>query len=229
MEASKKPKMMAGTESEASYFVFARKGNVVLGIKPYGMVKGENYGVSGTTYFTARLRSARAGKLFDEEKADKVVKLKANPPNLWDAWPDVVWEKKDEVRASTTIGVFIKGQFSRDLVQLQVLLDELADKKMSLKMAAYLIELAGPENAVLSVEELAEAVDKPFDQITQRVVARIKESNFASAEMNSSIGVFGMQSAILKKAHDKFKQAKIVSHEPGDESEAPDELVDQDD
>ena len=222
------PKMMAGSESEASYFAFARKGNVVLGIKPYGMVKGENYGVSGTTYFTARLRSAPAGNLFDDEKTAKIVKLVQNPPNLWDAWPGVEWEKKDDKRASTTIGVFIKGQFSRDMAVLQQLLDEVSEKKMATKMAKYLIELAGAENALMSVRDLAECVDKPFDDITQRVVARIKEANYASEEMSSSIGVFGMQSAILKKAHDKFAKAKIVKHEPQDdeaEAEEPDELV----
>jgi len=225
-------RMMPGSESKDSYFAFARKGNVVLGIKPYGMHKGEMYGVQGTTYFTARLRSAWAGDLFADEKQQKVVKLTPNPANLWDPWPAVTWEKRDDKRASTTIGVFIKGAFSLDTKVLQQLLDEVSGLKMAHKMASYLIELAGPENAILTVQELAECVNGPFDEITQRLVAKIAEANAASAEMNANVGVFGMQSAVLKKAHDKIAKGAVIKHAPKDEDEpgdAPDDIVDQDD
>jgi hypothetical protein len=202
------PKMMPGTESAASYFAFAKKGNVLLGIKPYGMMKGEVFGVAGTTYFTGRLRSAPAGSLFDDEKGKKVVKLEANPENLWDAWPGVEWEKKNLERASTTIGVFMRGQFSKDTEVMKVLLDAISDRKMSDKTATYLIELAGPKSVFVTHRELSSWLDKHYDEITKRILLKIEHSKEASAELEKNIGVFGMQAQVLKKIHEKFAKAE---------------------
>ena len=89
------PKMMPGSQ-DGHYFPFARKGNVLLGVRLSAIKDGMYYGVGGTTYFAARLRSAPENGLFaDEDAKQKVVKLQANPPNLWDAWPGVVMGEEE--------------------------------------------------------------------------------------------------------------------------------------
>src|SRR5262245_13656749 len=95
-------KMMKGSEGKADYMVFARRGGIALGIKMVAVARGESLGVEGTTWFAGRLRSAPSGNLFEEED-QKVVKLEKVPDNNWDAWPEVVWEKKAKDRSSTTV------------------------------------------------------------------------------------------------------------------------------
>ena len=76
-----------------------------------GHLARQKFGVTGTTYFSCRLRSAPSHGLFAaEDAAKKVVKLQKEPADLASAWPTVTWEKQDSVRASTTIGAFIKGK-----------------------------------------------------------------------------------------------------------------------
>jgi len=194
-------KMMPGSQSGATYFAFARKGNVALGIKPYGIMNGEKFGVSGTTYFLARLRSAPAGGLFADDAPQKVVKLQKAPENLWDAWPGVEWEKKSAERASTTIGIFLRGVFSKDTAQLEKLLGQLESGKMTTQMADYLISLAGVDNLIVTKRELQQWLESQYKPIIDSIVEQIAKSKQVAEEMESSVGVFGMQAAILKKVY----------------------------
>ena len=196
-EAKQKPepKLMPGSTTGATYFPFARKGNVLLGIKPWAILNGDYYGVQGTTYFAARLRSA------EEDSAKKVVKLQSNPPNLWDAWPGVEWEKKGNDRASTTIGVFMRGQFKGDDEKLQELLGHVGEGKLAAKMADYLIELAGAANLVCTPRELSTWLDQHYEPIIAKVVEKVAKRKQLADEMEKHVGVFGMQAAILKKVY----------------------------
>ena len=55
--------MIDGTGSQQSYGVVARRGNIFVGIKFFGLVDRAGFGLPGTTYLHARLRSARVVKL----------------------------------------------------------------------------------------------------------------------------------------------------------------------
>jgi hypothetical protein len=218
-------KMMPGTQSGATYFAFAKKGNVVLGIKPYGILRGEMFGVSGTTYFTARLRSAPAGNLFADDAPKTVVKLEKAPENLWDAWPGVTWEKKSAMRASTSVGVFLRGEFSRDHVQLQKLLDQFKDGKMTTQMADYLIGVAGVDHLIVTKRELQTWLEAQYKPLVEQIVDKIEKSKQVAVAMEEQVGVFGMQAAILKKVYgetadtedsDTAKDAEPEVDEPHD-------------
>jgi hypothetical protein len=207
-------KMMHGTSGKLDYFCFARKGNVALGIKPEGASPGERFGVPDTVYFAARLRSAQAGNLFAEEDAkQKVVKLQTQPANVWDAWPDVTWINKNAERASTTIGVFIKGQFNPNKPgMLQTLLDNIGEGKLAKQMAEYLIGLAG-DAAIVTVDELTTALDKVFEPQIKSILEAIEKLKLVQDAFAESVGNFGMQAQLLKKIYD----AKKGESEPEDD------------
>ena len=215
-------KMMPGTQSGAPYFAFAKKGNVVLGIKPYGAVNGEKFGVSGTTYFTARLRSAPAGSLFADDAPKTVIKLEKTPENLWDAWPGVTWEKKSPQRASTSVGVFLRGVFSRDHVELQKLLEQLKDGRMTTQMADYLIGVAGVDHLIVTKRELQQWLESQYKPLVDKVVDAIEKSKQVSEAMEEQVGVFGMQAAILKKVYGETAEA-----EEGDSAKDAEPEVDE--
>ncbi len=207
-------KMMHGTSGKLEYFCFARKGNVALGIKPEGASPGERFGVPGTVYFAARLRSADAGGLFAEEDANKkVVKLVAQPANVADAWPDVVWVNKSADRASTTIGVFVKGQFSKTKPEmLELLLENIGGGKLAKQMAEYLIGLAG-DAAIVTVPELAAALDKVFQPQVKMILNAIEQQAAVQTAFAESVGVFGMQAALLKKVYEAKKGKEEKEYE----------------
>jgi len=226
-------KMMPGSSTGPSYFPFARKGNVLLGIKPQGAAAGERWGLSECTYFAARLRSAPENGLFAEEDAGKkVVKLVKNPGNMWDAWPNVVWEKKDISRASTTIGVFVEGKFNEDKVQLNKLLDAIKDGKLTLKMAKYLVEVAGKENMLCGVNDLAAWLESQFKPFFDKILEHLAVASAVTDEMKQHVGHFNMEAALLKKVYESThpgKKAKEVEpdaeeQEAGDSDEDEDEV-----
>jgi hypothetical protein len=209
------PKLMPGSTG-GEYFPFARKGNVLLGTRLQAIAPGGRFGLNGTTYFCARVRSAPVGNLFAEEDAKKkVVKLQANPPNLWDAWPNVVWEKRNDSRASTSIGVFIPGALKGgDEAGLKELLANIGEGKLAAKMAHYLFELAGPENAICRESELKAWLDEEFKPVMEGIVASLAKQQELQTEMKATIGNFGMQAALLKKVYGETKKDE---HEPSDE------------
>jgi hypothetical protein len=195
--------MMPGSSS-GKYFPFARKGDVLLGIQPQGIAPGQMYGVPGTTYFAARLRSAPENGLFaEEDAAQKVVQFVKQPENLWDAWPSVTWEKKDETRASTAVGMFVKGQFGGDHDTLQKLLDQVGDGKLTKKLAAYLIELAGKENLIVDPNELVLWLEGKFKPSIDKIVDSLEKQKKVAEILSDSVGSFGMQAAQLKSVYEK--------------------------
>ncbi len=219
--AAEGPKLMPGSTS-GEYFPFARKGNVLLGTRLQSIRPGSHFGLAGTTYFCARVRSAPAGDLFKEEDAKKkVVKLQANPPNLWDAWPNVVWEKRDNSRASTSIGVFIPGALKGgDEAGLKELLANIGDGKLAAKMAHYLFELAGPTNAICRESVLGAWLEEEFKPVMEGIVKALAKQQELQTEMKATIGNFGMQAALLKKV---YGQTEKADHEPPDEPAGEDD------
>ena len=174
-----------------------------LGIHPQGIWPGEKFGVPGTTYFTCRLRSAPSHGLFaEEDAAKKVIKLQKEPANLADAWPNVTWEKKDNVRASTTIGAFIPGRIDpNDDVALKTLLDNVGNGELAIKLTTYLVQLAGPHMLIVKPEELSAWLSAQIDPIVERIKKAIAKQKEVQAGFNGMVGRIGMAAAMLKKVY----------------------------
>ena len=142
MPAEKEFKMMPGTQSGPSYMAFARNGGMALGVKFIAIKEGAALGVADTTWIGARLRSAPEGGLFAEENG-KVVKLQKYADSPAEAWPEIIWQKADDYRASTVTGVFLRGSFKGSAESRAALLEALAGKKLVNQMVDYLVQVAG--------------------------------------------------------------------------------------
>ena len=104
--------------------------------------------------------------------------------------------------------MFIKGSFSETAPgQMNTLLEAVANRKMANEMVTYLFGLAGDGNTIVDKEDLAFWVDGYFDAAIKRVLSKIKASKEVKVEMTKQVGVFGMQSSILKKIHQKYAQS----------------------
>ena len=211
-------KFMAGTTGNP-YFPFARKGNVLLGVRLQSAAPGDCFGVKNTTYFTLRLRSAPEAGLFADDDAKKtVVKLQKNPDNLWDAWAGIEWEKKSPERASTTIGVFERGHFqAKDPDLLNELLGHIGDGKLAEKFTEHLVELAGQANLICRRSELRAFLDEAFAPVIDKLVDHAKKQEAFVKDINDNIGTVQMHAKLIKKtfgspspdAHEEAEVADI--------------------
>lgn len=201
------PKMMLGTNGFHDYFVIARKGNMALGIKPNNISPGTKFGHPGTVWFGARLRSAPAGDLFaDENGVDNVVQFQKKFETPGEAWDGVVWEKEDQSRASTTVGALLRGTLEGSLSEAHLVLDEMKGGKLSKKLADYLTELAGPENMIMDADALAAMLtEHVYGKIAAKLEKMVEARQIVEEEMEKSIGTFGMQAQLLKKAYAKLQ------------------------
>jgi len=188
-------KMMQGTGGVKDYLLIAMKGEIGLGLKPNMIAPGKK---PGTTYVGARIRSAKVPEADRPKLAGNVVSLAFKNLTLNEAWPGITWEKMDASRASTQIGMFLRGSPDDSP---QMLLDELADHKLASKMADYLIELLGEGNMVLSRDEIITWIDQTYAPAAQKIARAVAASNAIEAEIESSIGTFGMQAELMKKAY----------------------------
>lgn len=209
-KTAKKPKMMVGTNGYNDYLCIARVGGVALGIKPNDISPGAKFGHPGTVWFGARLRAAPAGDLFaDEDKGEgNVVKMPVkDPASLGSVWPEVVWEKEDAQRASTTIGTLVRGSLDGSIEDAKVILDRMKSGKLSTQMAEYVASLAGLPNLVLTVDDIADwLTENIYGKIATKLEKAIEARGIVEKEMEHSIGTFGMQAQMLKKAYSKLTE-----------------------
>ena len=204
MPAEKEFKMMPGTQSGPSYMAFARNGGMALGVKFIAIKEGAALGVADTTWIGARLRSAPEGGLFAEENG-KVVKLQKYADSPAEAWPEIIWQKADDYRASTVTGVFLRGSFKGSAESRATLLEALAGKKLVNQMVDYLVQVAGIENFTVSKRDLIEFLDSQLSPAIEAIKKQVEVSDKVQKEMEASVGMFGMQAAILKKVFEATK------------------------
>lgn len=208
--------MMLGTDGKPEYLIFARKGTIGLGIKPNLISEGK---IKGTTWVQARLRSAPLPE--GAIPASGVFNFEHAKLGLTDAWPSVTWEKEDEQRASTTVGILIEGT---PKTQVKKLLTELSLAYLPSKMAGYLTGLAGAENLMLSTEELAKWLADFYAPIRKKLHDMVALEEAYTKELSDSVGNFTMAADLLKKAHATVAQGKPMDDVPdADDDEDGDE------
>ncbi len=216
MPAEKEFKMMPGTQSGPSYMAFARNGGMALGVKFIAIKEGAALGVPDTTWIGARLRSAPEGALFADEKG-KIVKLQKYADSPAEAWPEIIWQKADDYRASTVTGVFLRGSFKGSPESRAALLEALSGKKLVNQMADYLVQVAGSENLTVQKRDLVAFLDGQLSPAIEAIKTQVEVSDKIQKEMEASVGMFGMEAAILKKVFDATQSA--APHEDGGDDE----------
>lgn len=216
------PKMMMGTEGKFDYLVIARRGDIALGVKPNFIKSGRIFGQDGTVWFGARLRSASAEGLFEDDPDPKVVKLEKKPESFGAAWPNVVWEKEDNKRASTTIGVLLRGRLDGTVEEANLILKQMKNGEIAKQMADYLYNLVGEQYMILTRDQIAQwLTDTVYSKVAMRFEKSIKKRMAFEEEMGKNIGTFGMQAQILKKAYEKvqaeYEEAEDLDDEGNEE------------
>lgn len=221
--------MVNGSTSHKSYAVFARKGNMLLCIKPYGVSDGDRSGVEGTTYIGLRLRAAPIGQTFaGEDKASGVVTSIGDHKQFEkpaDAWPEIEWEKSSPDRASAGVGVFLRGNARKDP---EALIAKFKDSDVLMDFANYLFGLAGEgATTVCTPRDLRRFLDAKLTPAIEQMIASVKVAQEFSAALNEQVGVFGFQGAILKKLHQKHMAGVAQSeHVEDKEDEGEDQGTD---
>jgi hypothetical protein len=170
---------MDGTGSKQSYVVIGRRGDVGLGVKPYPMVRGDHAnGPKDTVLLNVRLRSAKLPKNTEQASEGNVTSMDAHKEyGLTEAWPNIEFLRADEDRASTTIGLFVRGE-AKDEEGLLALLQKLHDGDYVERLATKLIDMAGDhaiERPSLLASYLREAfgvTDSKLEKLQKAVAAK---------------------------------------------------------
>lgn len=194
----KKPIMMQGTDGNMDYLLFARKGIIGIGLKPNVIMEGK---VAGTTYIGARIRSAMLPQgAIPENDIPNIAHLKLG---LQDAWPGVTWEKQDAKRASTQVGILLRGTPKHNP---EALLQEFGADKLPTKMADYLVGLVGIENLTLDREDIIAWLVEFYAPIVKKISKMVEVEKAYDKELEESVGSFAMAADILKKVYQTTQQ-----------------------
>lgn len=193
--------LMLGTSGYKDYMAFARTAGMALGIKPAAVADGGRFGVPGTTWFGARLRSAPDAGVFQEVEGN-VVKLQKLAEFPADAWPQITWDKKNKHRASTTIGIFLNGN-SSTIESAKLLISQIDDKKLATKMVEYLEKIAGKGNFVIPRQDAIDWFDAQYQDFSKSVLKIVEAQTKAANEFKHTIGSFNMHAEVLSKAYKK--------------------------
>jgi hypothetical protein len=224
-------KFIPGTSYGSKYLVFARNGNVALGIKIETIASGDMVGVPGTTYFMARVRAAHAKDLFAEEDAEKtVVGFHKNFDKPGEAWPNIEWEKSSGERASVAIGVLEQGSFNGTAEQREQLLAGIQGHQLATKIAEYAIGLAGEDNLVIEKGDFVEFIDNFYGPVVEKILTSIQKKAEAQQAIASTVGSVAMHTAILKKVYETTANTDVddeIDHE--DEADKDDSEGDGED
>lgn len=197
--------MIDGSHTHQSYMVFARKGDILVGIEPLGLSPGKHYGVPGTTQVQLRVRTTKDPQALEKLLAgQKVVQLQQTPGSWEEAWPGVTWVKNNSTYASTIVSGFVPGELSpQDEDTMQQLIDNLSDGKLGAKITAFLVDKFGAENFVVEQCAVAAFLNESFDKPLQKALKKVAYAKAVAAELSSTIGTFGFQmdvaNAVIKK------------------------------
>lgn len=222
--------LMDGTTKAGSYAVAARRGSIFLGIRFAGLIDGSQFGVAGTTYVNARLRSARipalAQHLDGTTQSANVVSFADQQLDLATAWPAFSFESVNAGRASLSVGAFVQGGLTRDI---EAVIACLSKSDLFGKLASYVIAQAGTAYCIANPMALAAWLSgqaEPLLQQIMRAVTRRKlieraQQEFAAA-MQGQIEVIGPHpqtlNALCQKhalAHAKAKMAHYLVPKSG--------------
>ena len=195
--------MVQGTGGKADYLLVAHKGSIGLGLKPNVIAPDASV---GTTYIGARIRSVMVPDHILPQ--DSVVHFSHLSLALDTAWPTVTWEKVNDIRASTQIGMHLMGTPDSNP---ELLWAAMKNRKMATDMADYLIGVVGAETLHVTREELIAWIDTIYAPATKMIQRHVEVARRIAAEIESTIGVFGMQAAMIKKVYDDLGEGSDVA------------------
>ncbi len=228
----KKFRMMPGSDTGNTYLLIGRKGNMAVGIKPETFKSGGDFGSPGNTWFGAKLRVAPGGTILaSEEKTVVTMKDKIVYEKPADAFPTIKWSKSDPTRASTVLGILLKGDIAGGSEGMLAFVDHLTTGKLSSKVATYMIDLIGGENLLIDRQDIVDWFDSQFIPVANQMKKKMAVHEEFVSQLE--IGNFGIHVDMLKKAYEKVsgnnKTSPASTAQPDDnvdDSDLPDDLDD---
>lgn len=207
-----KYKMMDGSSSSKSYLLFGRKGNMAVGIKIGPVMNGNMVGSPGNTWFGLKLRVAPGGDLLESDANEGVVALKNHVTykDPAEAFPEITWDKKHHTRCSTVIGVIVRGSPKGEL---QAFVDQIIDNKLASKISAYLVQLVGHENLVISERMITQYFNEQYGQFAADLLKSAEVEKKANELMEENIGVVAVHADLLKKLYQQTHQGEEATEE----------------
>ena len=210
-------RFLDGSSSSKSYLVIALRGDIALGIRPLGLSDGSGMGAPGKSYLHARLRSCKAptgmAAQYASDGEENVVKLGDQKLGFDEAWPNIDFTKRDDQRASTIVGVFLRGSVHHDAMKL---VQRLEEEDFLLKMATYIAERVGPENMIMRPIAIAAWLHERLDPMVSHLKSQAAASGEFAQHVEEHLEVFGFQAALLNKLYSKHHPA---SHDPDDQDD----------
>jgi hypothetical protein len=207
MDGSADFNMMTGSTGGADYLMFARRGNVGLGLKVLGVQNGSNHNMPGKVYLHFRVRSAEVSGMQQHESDTSVVSLSEHKLSHDDAWPGITFDKVNDTRASTVVGVFIRGELNLEHGEETV--QRVRTGGYLEKVIDFLIEAAGPENMVVKPEMMRdwarERLNKGLDSFETFLKERkkLEEAQQAFlAQGGANLDTVGFHAAQMKMIYD---------------------------
>lgn len=146
------PLFIDGTSSSKTYIVMARKGDLVLGLRPLGLVDGSMVGMDGRVILQVRLRSAAITPEIEEilgAPEDGGVVQFSKVTGKADAWPAIQFGKIDTTRASMILLTPIRGSLKKG--EAGATLAKIAKGSFIEQLIQKVADLAGPDFAVSRV------------------------------------------------------------------------------
>lgn len=213
---------MDGSSSHKSYLVFARQGSgpnaILLGVKLYGLLPGEQFNTENKTYLFCRIRSARSPEQAIQidnilaEKGNNIVGMTDHRQKLADAWGNIEFEKIDDQRASLAIGIFLRGSITDNP---GVVLDRLSDIDCYQLLAEEVVKQAGPEHCFKTATQIALWLRYKASPMLQGIGQHIKISEAQKQALTAFSEAHGDEVEIAGAHMLKLKNMMQKAHKEG--------------
>lgn len=205
-------KMMIGTNGRNDYLIFARKGQNILGIKPYRIMDAARFEAPGCTYLELRLRAATAqAETLPELPSSGVVTM---PVQATKAWP-IEWDKQapnnwvaDTMYGSKSVHLIIRGNPETDLPTIK---SHVENGNIAQQFTDYFMGLIPAEDRFITPIELRAWLQAYYVEIFGKIFQSfeekkhlIEEAKQAAIALGGSIGTVSATAELLKKQHDKI-------------------------
>ena len=221
-----KPQLMSGSFSSESYLMVAKRGDVALGLKIAG-IGSDPTGNPKRSYVACRIRSAIYKKGLHEEHAEqeeKVVSLADKGLNLESAWPNIKFTKLNTARASTIMGIFVRGSIKLDPEQV---LNQLVEGTVLDSIVDFIIEQAGVDHMVIRRQVIINWLRSQVQPSLVKIRAQKEAASKLDEEIEASIGVAAYEAQLMKALYQAEQEPEtevtITKTGAGSSPESPDD------
>lgn len=183
-------KMMRGSEGRANYVVVGRVGPFAIGLKPDQVQSARAHDIKGHTWFHYMLRIApHPEDFFDDMPLDSnvvpLVSKDADPGSVLD---HIDWSKSDPYRASTHIGILIKGDIADGMDGAEIIVSQLASGVVGQQMESGLRAFLGDKVQHIKRGVLSKWLNTIYETMADTAMKSVKYKHSMKTSIENSNG-----------------------------------------